>query len=522
MQTRRTLTAALRCVVALASLAVAACGSDRGSSPPRASSAEAAILERALGGEPATLDPRLAEDNPALALSQELFEGLTTEAADGRIVPGAAATWTVSEDGRTWTFRLRPGLHWSDGTALTAAQFVAGLDAARAKDSQAPYAALLHDVTNTRAPDSRTVVLEVARAVPYLPAVLALPVAAPQRRADSTTDASIVGNGPYRLRMHRPGEKIELERNPHYHSAGAVAIERVTYLTLDDLNTELNLYRTGELDITSEVPNSQIDWLRQNLSGELHIAPYLSTYAYALNLRRVQDRDVRAALSLAVDREQITDRVTGAGELPAQSWVPPGIPGYAPARAAWAGLDTGARTRQAQEHWSAARKRGAARAQLTLCTDASANHRRTAVALADQWRQALGVEVAIVEMEWKAYLVTREQPGECDLLRYGWSADFVDPEAFLALFTSGHAQNVAGYSNPAYDALLSRSGVAVDADLRAATLASAERILLQDAVVIPVFHRVSKRLVKPGIDGIAANPLGHLPSRHLRLRETKK
>ena len=522
MQTRRTLTAALRCVVALASLAVAACGSDRGPSPPRASSAEAAGLDRALGGDPATLDPHLAEDNPALALSQELFEGLTTEAADGHIVPGAAATWTVSEDGHTWTFRLRGNLRWSDGTPLTAAQFVAGLDAARAEDSQAPYAALLHDVTTARAPDSRTVVLEVARTVPWLPAVLALPVAAPQRRADGTKDASVVGNGPYRLLMHRPGEQIELERNPHYHSTGAVAIARVTYLTLDDLNTELNLYRTGELDITSEVPNSQIDWLRKNLPGELHIAPYLSTYAYALNLRRVQDRDVRAALSLAVDRVQITDRVTGAGELPAQSWVPPGIPGYAPARAAWVGLDTGARTRQARQHWSAAGRRGTAPAQLTLCTDASANHRRTAVALADQWRQALGVEVAIVEMEWKAYLVTREQPGECDLLRYGWSADFVDPEAFLALFTSGHAQNVAGYSNPAYDALLSKSGAAADADQRAATLASAERVLLQDAVVIPIFHRVSKRLVKPGIDGIAANPLGHLPSRYLRLRATKK
>jgi oligopeptide transport system substrate-binding protein len=227
-------------------------------------------------------------------------------------------------------------------------------------------------------------------------------------------------------------------------------------------------------------------------------------------------------LSLAIDRRQITDRVTGAGELPAQSWVPSGIPGYTPARAGWAELDSSVRTKQAQEYWSAARKRGTAPAQLTLCTDASANHRRTAIALADQWRQTLGVEVAIVEMEWKAYLAMREQPGDCDLVRFGWSADFVDPEAFLSLFTSGHAQNIAGYSNPAYDALLSKAGVAADAGDRAATLASAERLLLHDAVVIPVFHRVSKRLVKPGIDGIATNPLGHLPSRYLRLRHPDK
>ena len=316
-----------RCSAALALLAIASCGSDQGSSPPDASLAVATIsnraLTRALGGEPATLDPRLAEDNAALALLQDLYEGLTAEAADGNIIPGAAQSWSVSEDGRTWTFRLRENLRWSDGTPLTAAQFVAGLDAARVEGSQAPYSALLHEVTYTRATDSRTVVLEVTRAVPYLPAVLALPVAAPQHLATSA-GASIIGNGPYRLLRRRPGEKIELERNPHYHSAGAVAIERVTYLTLEDLNTELNLYRSGELDVTSEVPNTQVSWLQQNLPGELHIAPYLSTYGFAFNLARMRDRDARVALSMAVDRGQITRQVTGAGMLIASAPSPVG------------------------------------------------------------------------------------------------------------------------------------------------------------------------------------------------------
>jgi oligopeptide transport system substrate-binding protein len=185
-------------------------------------------------------------------------------------------------------------------------------------------------------------------------------------------------------------------------------------------------------------------------------------------------------------------------------------------------LQTGERTELAREKWTAARKRGSVPAQLTLCTDASANHHRTAVALADQWRQALGVEVAIVEMEWKAYLVKREQPAECDLLRFGWSADYVDAEAFLALFGSGHAQNVAGYSNPAYDSLLESSRVTTDATRRAASLAEAEQVLLGDAAVIPVFHRVSKRLVKPEVDGVVANPLGHLATQHLRISPATK
>ena len=509
-------------LVASALASLAGCGPPAGAPDDLDTAHSTAPIVRGLGGEPETLDPTLADDNAALALLQDLFEGLTAEAADGSLIPGSAENWTISPDSLRWTFRLREGLQWSNGDPLSASDYVAALKRVRDPGSQAPYAELLEPVRGALTPDAHTVIFELSRPMPQLAAVLSMPFATPRHPASSYAGDGTVTNGPYRVTSRSPGERIELARNPKFHAAHEVAIERVTYLTLDDLSTELNLYRAGDLHVTSEVPNSQIDWLRKNLPGELRIAPYVSTYAYVLNLRRLPDNDTRVALAMAVDRRQITERVTGAGEVPALGWVPPGIPGYSPPGFTWAQMPADKLARRARELWAAAAERGVTPARLTMCTDASANHRRTAVALVDQWRRALGVDVAIVEMEWKVYLAMREQPGQCDLIRFGWSADFVDPEAFLGLFTSGHPQNVAGYSNPAYDTLLSTAGVAANAGQRAATLASAERILLQDAVVIPIFHRVSKRLVKPGIEGIAANPLGHLPSRYLRLRQNKK
>jgi oligopeptide transport system substrate-binding protein len=478
------------------------------------------MIRRGLGGEPATLDPAQADDNAALAVAADLFEGVTAEAADGAIVPGAAARWSVTPDGLRWSFELRPGLRWSNGEPLAAQDFTGAWDAVRDAASTSPYASLLKDVARVRAIDDARIEITTTRPMPQLPAILALPFASPRLRG-APADGR-VSNGPYRLVARTPGESLHLERNPHFHAAGSVAITQVRYLTVADLGTELNLYRAGDLDVTSEVPNAQLDWIRRNLPGELQLAPYLSTYGYAVNLRRLPASTARKALVLAVDRERIVTKVTGAGELPAFSWVPPGIPGYVPPLFAWRGQPQMQRESAASRLWPAASRASSTPRELRLCTDASANHRRTAIALADAWRRTLGIETEIVELEWKAYLAQREQPGDCDLLRFGWSADYVDPEAFLALFASGHPQNVSGYSNARYDALLRDATLATTHERRNALLAEAESVLLDDGVVIPVFHRVAKRLVKPYVAGVTPNPLGHLQSRHLHLQQTKK
>jgi ABC-type oligopeptide transport system substrate-binding subunit len=506
---------------ALAAVALTLVASGCGSRTDDAAVPEQApqrVLRRGLGAEPDTLDPQLAADNAALTVVADLYEGLTTEASDGSIVPGHAESWQIDDDGRVYTFQLRRGLRWSNGDPLTAGHFAAGLRRALAPAAASPNAGLLEAVEFVEAVDPQTVRIRLSRPVHYLPAVLALPVASPLHPRVPALQ-SRPGNGPYRLVRRLAGERIELERNPHYWNAASVAIARVTHVTVSDLTTEVNLYRAGELDLTSEVPNAQLSELRQRLPGELQLAPYLSVYAYAVNLARLPDPRARLALAMAIDRSRVTQQVTGADERPAYGWVPDGIAGYTPARFAWRDIPRSQAMGQARRLWEAARRAHAAPSRLTLCTDASANHRRTAIAIADFWRSALAIETEIVELEWTVYLDTRRHPGECDLVRLGWSADFIDPEAFAMVFESGHPQNTLGYSSAGYDAWLARSRAATDAGRRMAALAGAEAQLLQDAPVIPVFFRVSKRLARPYLQGAIANPLGHLASRNLRFTQ---
>jgi ABC-type oligopeptide transport system substrate-binding subunit len=478
-------------------------------------------LKRGLGAEPGTLDPQLAADNAALAVVADLHEGLTAEDERGSIVPGGAESWTVERGGLEYTFRLRRGLRWSNGDALTADHFAAGLRHALDPATAAPNGGLLADVAAVEVVAPDVLRLRLRRPVSYLPAVLALPVAAPRHPRAQHLEPS-PGSGAYRLVRRLPGERIELERNQYYWNSAGVAVDRVIHVVVADLATEVNLYRTGELDLTSEVPNAQLDSLRTTLPGELRLTPYLSVYSYAVNLARLQNHDARLALAMAIDRERIVRQVTGAGEQPAFGWVPDGIAGYTPARFEWSHLDHTSTVAEARRLWSKARHSGDAPARIRLCTDASANHRRTAVAVADFWRTELGIETEIVELEWNVYLDARAHPGDCDLVRLGWSADFVDPEAFAMVFESTHPQNTLGYASAAYDRLLAASRKETDAARRMAELASAEAQLLADAPVIPLFFRVSKRLVKPHVQGVATNPLGHVGSRHLQLVAPKK
>ena len=289
----------------------------------------------------------------ATVVLRDLFEGLTRLDRNAAPIPGAAASWTVSDDGLVYTFRLRPNLKWSNGDPVVAQDFAAGLRRLVDPATASQYAQIVNvirdagdiiagkkpvDSLGVATPDDATVVITLAGPAPYLPGLLAFPSCAPLHRASLARlgdrfarAGEQVSNGAFVLAEWLQGSYIRAARNPHYWNNAANRIDAVKFLQIADENAELRAYRAGELHMTAVVPRGQFDWIRENLASELHISPQLTTYYYGFNLDRPLFRDVRIrrALSLVIDRERLAGSVLRVGELPAYGWVPPGIFNYA-------------------------------------------------------------------------------------------------------------------------------------------------------------------------------------------------
>jgi len=520
---------------------LAACGGNSAESPV----AEAAVtFHRGNGGEPATLDPHRNEETSGSAILRDLFEGLVSEDVDLNIIPGVAASWQISDDGLQYTFNLAPEARWSNGDAVTAADFVAGLRRTVTPATASTYAELLSPIRNAAAVtrgelpptelavtalDDHTLVIELESPTPYFVQLLAMPQTFPLHRsafaehgAGFARPGNLISNGPYRLTEWVVNSHIRLERNPHYHAVEDVQIEVVYYHNTEDRDAELRRYRAGELDYTYEIPNSQFDWINENLPGELHVSPRLSVYFYGFDMTEPPFDDVRLrqALTMAIDRRIITEQVNGIGELPAFGIVPPGIRDYAPASYAWSGLDDAARIAEARRLYAAAGYSAGNPLRTEIRYNTSENHRRLAIAVAAMWKAALGVEVEIVNQEWKVMLQDRLNPAAWDIMRYGWVADYSDAFTFLEIFQSSHGQNFTGFDNARYDALVAAAAAQADPVRRLATMAQAERALIDSYPVIPLYFYVNKHLVKPHVVGYRPNSLDHDRTQHFRVERS--
>jgi len=531
--------AALACVVVACGGGEPAPGGSAGVGP---AAADPTTLRRGNGADPDTLDPQRARTDSTFNVLRDLFEGLTAVGPDGHAVPAAAESWTVSADGREYTFQLREGLRWSNGDALVAGDFVAGMRRLVDPATASQYAQVFEPVVNAAAitrgelgagqlgvsaPDDRTVVIRLANPAPYLLGLLAqpgtFPVHGPTLAAHGMEFARpgrLVSNGAFVLEDWVVGSHVSVRRNRNYWNDAATRLERVRFVHHADAGTEFRQYRAGELDVSYVVPPQQYAWIREHLPGELRVTPQLSVYYYGFNLTRPPFKDdpgLRRALSLVIDRERLTSAVTGVGEAPAYGWVPRGVADYTPQQFDYAGRSYEERVREARELYRAAGYSPERPLRVEIRYNSGEVHNRLAVAVAAMWKDALGVEASLYAEEFRALLQSIQAREDTQVFRSSWVGDYNDAYSFLQLLQSSFGINLTGYSNPRFDELLAQAVKQPDLARRRALLEEAERVMLADHPVLPLYFYVNKHLVKPYVRGWTDNVMNVQYSKDLSL-----
>ena len=512
-------------------------GTDRESSPTGTP-----LLNRALSTEPESLDPQKSRSVQAADVLRDIGEGLVTYAAAGDLVPGTAESWEIAEDGLSYTFRIRPDAHWSNGDPVTAADFVHGLQRLVDPATAAFYAAELGNVVNAEAivagemdpaelgvaaADERTLVISLIRPTPYLLSLLTHPSTFPVHRgsveqhgAQFARAGKLLSNGAYVLADWEPGAIIELHRNTFYWNDAETSIDVVRHHVVTQEMAEFNRYRAGELHVTSTVPPENFEQIRAEYGDQLHVAPTLGIYYYGFNMIRPPFADhpeLRQALSMAIDREVLVEAIIGRGEAPAYSWVPPGIHNYDPVQLPYARLSQPERNAIAQSLYRKAGYGGDNPLRFELRYNTSDTQQRIALAVQAMWRKVLGAEAMAVNVEFQVLLDQMRNREVTEVFRSSWFGDYNDANTFLAIMESDSAANMPGYSNPEFDVLMQSAGEQLDLDRRRLYLEEAERVLLADHAIIPLYFYVSKHLVKPEVEGWQDNILNYHYSQHLSL-----
>jgi oligopeptide transport system substrate-binding protein len=520
---------------------LAACGGNPGAAPGASATPPGPMLVRGGGPDPDSLDPQKVRGFEAQGIVRDLCEGLTTLDAHGAVAPGVASGWSVSPDGRVYTFTLRPEARWSNGERVVAADFVAGLrrlvDPATAS-GYAQYADVIagsDDIVAGRkpveslgvaAPDDATLIVTLTAPAAYLPSLLSHPSTCPVHRPtlkahpDTYARAGVlVSDGAFVLKEWVQGSYVLLTRNVHYWNDAATHLQAVKYLITPDENAELARYRGGELQVTAVVPRGQFDWIREHLPQELHVSPQLTTYYYGFNLRRPPFKDqpkLRRALSLAIDREKLTALVLRVGELPAYGWVPPGIDDYTPQSFDYRGEPMDKRIAEARQLYAAAGFSRQRPLTFELRYNSGEVHTKLALAIASMWKEALGIEVRLTQVEFKTLLDDIDR-GDVEMFRSSWVGDYNDAYTFAQYLKSDFGLNLPHYKSAAYDALLSRAAAEVDVAQRRALLEEAERVMLADTPLMPLYFYVNKHLVKPQVLGWYDNVMNVTYSKDLAL-----
>ncbi|MBP1034279.1 oligopeptide ABC transporter substrate-binding protein OppA [Serratia fonticola] len=478
------------------------------------------------GSEVASLDPHKVEGTPESNIILNLLEGLVSTDANGHLAPAVAENWE-NTDYQTWTFHLRPGAIWSDGSPVTAQDFVYSWQRLADPKTGSPYASYLQyarienidailagkkppESLGVSAIDDKTLRVTLSEPVPYFVSMLSHTSMKPVKQSvvekfgdKWTLPQNYVGNGAYRLSEWVVNEHIMLERSPSYWNNSKTVIEQATFLPLSSEVSDINRYRSGEIDITnSAIPPNLYAKMKREIPEQLHVNPYLCTFYYEINNQRAPftDERVRAAVKLTLDRDIIANKIMGQGQIPAYSFTPTFTEGGNFSQPEWAGWTQEKRNEEAKKLLAQAGFTAEKPLKFTLLYNTSDQNKQQAIAAASMWKKNLGAQVTLQNQEWKTSLQSRHE-GQFDVARATWCGDYNEPSAFLNMLLSNSSNNTFFYKSPAFDALMASTLQAPDAAARGAIYQQAETLLDKDSALVPVYYRVSARLVKPTVGG---------------------
>jgi oligopeptide transport system substrate-binding protein len=494
---------------------------------------EQQILHIGNGAEPSDIDPHGNSGHTDSLIKRALFEGLVSLIADSlKVIPGAAESWDISDDGLTYTFSLRKNGRWSNGEPVTAHDFVWTWKRGMNPDLGNPYAYMFfifknakayHDGELTdfsevgiRALDDYTFQFELAGPTPYVLQLLAFKTMYPVHRATLekfdaenqlatawTRPENFVGNGPFLIKDWVVNQVLSVKKNDFYWDKENIKLNEIHFHAVPSINAEERMFRAGQLHITYTLPPEKIEVYRKENTSALTEFPIYSTYYYAFNTQKppLDDVRVRKALAYAVDRKLLTERVTKGGEIPAYAFTPPDENGYVPEAKM---PEDVALARQLLAEAGYPEGKGFPR--ITILYNTFENHQTIAVVLQQMWKEKLGIDVNLQNEDWKVWLASIRL-GNFDITRSGWGGDYVDPNTFLDVHVTGGGQNKSNWSNARYDELIHLAGQTSDQQERFAYFQEAEAILVDEAPIIPLYTYVRNRLVHPSVKNWHSNIL---------------
>ncbi len=487
-----------------------------------------------LGVEPRTIDPALNNAVDGSTIIYNTFEGLVRIGFDDRPEPGMAEKWDISDDGMTWTFHLRDGLKWSDGKPLTAEDVRYGFLRVVDPEVASPYAYLAFSILNAenfyngkckredvgiKALDDKTLEVKLGEKDPLLLDHFSYHIFFPARadvveanpRSWTNSPDTIVCNGPFYLSDWQHNAELTLTKNPYYWDAANVKLDKVRCVMIADANTCLAAFKSGKLDFTKRLPAMQIPMLLK--SGQAKSLTTLGTSFSVFNVTKppFDNPLVRKAFSLAIDRRALTDKVTMSGQVPADGFIPIGIPGPTKDKDFRTAngkhyFDEHARPEEARKLLAeAGYPDGKGFPKVTYKYNTNEGNKNIAEALQAMWKQNLGIEVDLYNEEWKVFINTRNQK-DYQIARHSYLVDFFDAGSLLDLFVTNAPENVTGYSNPEYDKLMLDSRKEMDHEKRINLMLQAEDILLQDMPFIPLYYNAAAYMLNPRVKGLYLSP----------------